>query len=351
MSMKTNDKIQIIYLGNCLSKHGFTPTTVEILGDRLKESFALRQASDKRNYILRMLDMWKVVLFATPSTILLIDTYSTLAFHFAWTSGLLARWRRLKYIPILHGGNLPNRFKKHPLLSRLYLKNAAAIVSPSGYLKEAVEKKFKLSADVIPNFIDLSNYPSIKKKMDTPRLLWVRSFHEIYNPTLAIKILRGLKDKGFEDVTLCMIGPDKDGSLQQVIELAKKMKVEDAIEITGRLSKGDWINKSAKYNIFINTTNFDNTPVSVMEAMSLGFPVITTKVGGIPFLFIDEKEGIMVEPDNASAFISKIKWLFENKENAALISKNAREKATQWDWAIVEKQWISLVEKISKDHR
>ena len=103
-----------------------------------------------------------------------------------------------------------------------------------------------------------------------------------------------------------MVGPDKDGSLSVVKQKATDLDVLDSIYFTGRLSKKEWISKSCDFSFFINTTNADNTPVSVMEAMALGFPVITTNVGGIPYLFINGVEGIQVPANDANAMADAI---------------------------------------------
>jgi glycosyltransferase involved in cell wall biosynthesis len=132
-----------------------------------------------------------------------------------------------------------------------------------------------------------------------PRILWVRSFHELYRPQWAIGILERLLEQ-YPEAALCMVGPDKDGSLEHCQQLAHNKGLADKVYFTGLLSKADWLALSADYDIFLNTTSADNTPVSVMEAMALGMPVVTTKVGGIPWLFADGIEGIMVaEADEA----------------------------------------------------
>lgn len=337
---------KILYLGNQLSKHGFTPTSVETLGERLREDFDITQASSIKNQVLRLVHMWWIVINCRNYDYLLIDTYSSSAFTYAWTSARLAQFFKLKYIPILHGGDLPKRAKNSPDLIDRYIKNAHIVVSPSGYLKTDMEKEAIGNHIIIPNFIDIKNYPfeaKVPSKETGINLFWLRSFHEIYNPYLAIRLLKALAEKGFEKLSLCMVGPDKDGSMEKVKVFAEEQGVAQYLKMTGRLNKTEWIALSRKYNVFINTTNIDNTPVSVMEAMALGFPVITTKVGGIPYLFEDGKEGIMIEPKNEEEFVLAIIDIESNPIKAKTLSENARKKAESWDWSKVKLNWLEIL--------
>lgn len=334
--------VKIIYLGNKLSKHGFTPTSVEALGLRLQEDFDMVLASSKKNQLLRLVHMWWTVLKHKNASYLLIDTYSTSAFIYAWTSAKLAGWLGIKYIPILHGGALPTKAKNSPDKLKQLLDHAHQVVCPSAYLKVELEAILGGDYTIIPNFLDIENYPFEAKapsKETGINLFWLRSFHEMYNPYLAIKLLKALADKGFEKLSLCMVGPDKDGSMDKVKAFAEKQGVAQYLTMTGRLTKPEWIALSKQYNVFINTTNVDNTPVSVMEAMALGFPVITTKVGGIPYLFEDGKEGLMVPPDDCDAFVSAVLKLLADAEETKQLIHHGRKKAESWDWMAIKKLW------------
>tara|TARA_R110001583_G_scaffold8896_2_gene41968 strand:- start:16034 stop:17074 length:1041 start_codon:yes stop_codon:yes gene_type:complete len=340
-------KCKLVYIGNQLSKYGFTPTLVETLGERFKSDFEVVQGSNKQNKLFRLLHIWWLVIRNRKSDYLLIDTYSTSSFLYAWSSAILSRLFHLRYIPILHGGNLPLRAKQSPKLMKQFLSKAYEVVCPSDYLKVEMEKVVGGNYKVIPNFIDLEKYSfeikSIEKGQDI-RLLWVRSFHAIYNPQLAIKVLHQLHENGSDKAKLCMVGPNKDGSLERTKQLVKDYDLSDFVSFTGKVSQKEWIALSKDYNIFLNTTNIDNTPVSVMEAMALGFPVITTNVGGIPYLFQDKIEGIMVDPNNSEKIVSAIKDLKYYPEKTKGISLAARKKASEWDWKIVRMQWLNLLD-------
>lgn len=335
-------KRNLLYIGNKLSKKGSTVTSIETLGNFLKaEGFKVTTASSKKNKILRLLDMlWNVLKFHNKNTVVLIDTYSTQNFYFAVLVACLCRVRNIPYIPILRGGNLPTRLKNSPKKSKALFEGAQVNVAPSHYLMEAFKKKGFTKLIHIPNTIEIDNYPFLLRKNLQPKLLWVRSFATLYNPLLALDILALLKNKGF-DATLTMVGPPKDESLASCKARATQESLP--VTFTGMLSKEAWIALSSQHDIFINTTNFDNTPVSVMEAMALGLPVVSTNVGGLPYLIEDGADGLLVPPEDAATFAEAIEKLLVNPVKAVEIALAARKKVAQFDWEQVKQQWISLL--------
>jgi len=331
----------VLYVGNALSNKGKTVTTIETLGDHLNEISTIKIASNKSNKTLRLLDMVKLVLLNRKSTdLVLIDTYSTTNFYYALIISQLCRILKNKYIPILHGGNLEKRLKSNPKLSKLIFENAHRLVAPSNFLKTVFRSYGYNNVVHIPNTIEIDAYQFKSRPIDTLKLLWVRSFASIYNPQLALNVLESLLNKGLK-AQLTMVGPDVDGSLEKVKNLSKRKKLD--VNFTGKLSKQQWIALSNDHNIFINTTNFDNTPVSVIEAMALGLPVVSTNVGGLPFLISHNEEALLVPPNNIEAMSKAIVKLKKDKNLKSKLITNARYKAEQFDWDVVKSRWIDLL--------
>ncbi|CAH8295179.1 glycosyltransferase involved in cell wall biosynthesis [Mariniflexile fucanivorans] len=332
----------LLYIGNKLSKSGKTETTIETLGKKLSsEGYSVVTSSNKKNKVLRLFDMLMAILkYAKKVDYVLIDTYSTSNFYYAYLCSQLCRFLKLKYIPILHGGNLPNRLKLSPKLCHSIFTNAYLNVAPSVYIQSEFKKYGYSNLIHIPNTINLQNYSFKERNFETIKLLWVRSFSEIYNPFLAVEILKSLLDEGIQ-ASLCMVGPDNDGSLQKTKAYAKTLQVE--VIFTGKLSKPEWIALSKDFNIFINTTHFDNMPVSVIEAMALGLPVISTNVGGMPFLIDNDNDGILVKPNTATEFVSAIKTIRSNPKKMNQMTFNARKKAESYNWDVVKNLWISVL--------
>ena len=60
------------------------------------------------------------------------------------------------------------------------------------------------------------------------------------------------------------------------------------------MKKSSWINLSKDCDIFINTTNYDNMPISVIEAMALGLPIVSTNAGGLKYFHDDGEDALLV---------------------------------------------------------
>lgn len=335
-------KPRLLYIGNKLSQHGSTVTSIETLGALLeREGYPLLYASSYKNKVLRLLDMlYKTFRYRNQVDYVLIDTYSTYNFWYAFLVSQLCRLLGLKYIPKLHGGDLPNRINRCPVLSRLIFQHAYCNVAPSAYLLEAFSHRGYAPIHFVPNTIELINYPFKKRETLKPRLLWVRSFASIYNPGMAIDVYQRLL-KDFPEATLCMVGPDKDGSFEKVRQRAKKEQLQ--VRFTGRLSKKEWIEISQHYDIFINTTHFDNTPVSVIEAMALGLPIVSTDVGGITYLLENERTALLVSDCDTTAMVEAVKRLLSDPHLKADLIAQAQTLVQDFDWQKVKEKWRGLL--------
>ncbi len=334
--------IKIVYLGNRLQQRGLNPTTIDLLLPRFQEmGISCTVASTKSNPILRLFDMVRVLSRnSRDATLVLIDTYSTMAFYYAWITGFWSYLLKVPYVLYLHGGNLPKRLKGR--WNRLVFDHASALISPSGFLKEIFDKA-GYKVQIIPNFIDIHQYPFDKHPIDCPRLLYVRSFDKIYNPIMAVEVISYIL-KHYPQAVLCMVGPDKDGSMQLVKKRLVELGLVERVRLTGKLTKPEWIQLSREYNVFINTTNVDNMPVSIVEAMALGLAVVSTSVGGIPYLIQHGINGLLCKPGNPEEMANQILTLFGSSDLYSKITRQALSTAHSLDWPGVQKKWEEFFE-------
>ncbi|TMM31336.1 glycosyltransferase family 4 protein [Polaribacter aestuariivivens] len=331
----------ILYIGNNLSKQSNYKTTLETLSSLLiKEKYTLILSSNKKNKVLRLLDMIFTLLMQKKKlNYVLIDTFSTKNFYFAFIISQLCRFYKIKYLPILHGGNLPFRLDKSSKTSKLIFSNSYKNVAPSNYLKSEFEKR-GYDAIYIPNTLEIEKYIFKKREQIKPNLLWVRSFKELYNPTLAIEVLFLIK-KEFPSAKLCMVGPEIDNSFNETKKMVNEYDLNDSVKFTGVLPSYKWHKVSELYDVFINTTNFDNTPISVMEAMALGLTIVSTNAGGMPYLINNYEDGILVEKGNPKQMADEIINII--KLNNTNLSSKAREKVENFSWDVVREKWLDIL--------
>ncbi|WP_245583434.1 glycosyltransferase family 4 protein [Salinimicrobium terrae] len=321
---------------------GGSPTSIDTLTPLLKEEgFNVKTASSEKNKLFRLAEMLFTVFRNRKTTdYVLIDTYSTQNFWYAYAVARICQKFNLKYIPILHGGELPSRMERSPKASKRLFGKAYFNVAPSLFMKTVFQQSGFLNVKYIPNSINLQEYYFKERHDLRPKLLWVRAFAEIYSPMQAIKVLELLLPD-YPNAELCMVGPVKDDSWKDCIRYAKLHRLP--VQFPGRLSKKEWTKLSEQYDIFLNTTNIDNTPVSVIEAMALGLPVVSTNVGGLPYLISADIDGVLVPPNEPDRMASAVKNLLQDPQRSSERTRAAREKVEAFDWERVKLMWKSLL--------
>ena len=342
----------VLLVGNFLSSTVGTRSVCEELAGRLTNSnWPVITTSNKPSRLPRLLDMvttiWqKRELYRVAQ----VDVYSGPAFF--WAEIVCCALRRLgkPYVLILHGGNLPLFADRWPGRVRRLLQSAAAVVAPSRYLQEHL-RPYRSVLHLLSNPLDLRAYEYNVRSQPRPRLIWLRAFESIYNPEMAPKVLCLLRES-FPDISLIMVGPDKgDGSKQKMQALAERLEVGNRISLPGRVPKSDvpgWLNRA---DIFLNTTYIDNTPVSVMEAMACGLCIVSTNVGGIPYLLDQGRDALLVPPDDAEAMANAVRRILTEPGLAEWLSRNARRKAEQFDWGNVLPKWKELFIEAARRQR
>jgi glycosyltransferase involved in cell wall biosynthesis len=339
----------ILLVGNYFDSHISSPPVGTGLASRLsKNGRKVLTASRHRNRLYRLADMLATILWRRREyEIAQVDVFSGPAFFWAEASCWVLRLLRKPYVLTLHGGNLPDFAHRWPKRVKRLLQGADAVTAPSLYLKQQMQT-LREDIDLIPNPLEVAEYPFRLRCAPRPKLMWLRAFHAIYNPQLAPLVVSKLRTS-FPEISLVMIGPDKgDGALSQTERLIQKLGLQECIEIIPGVPKHKVSEHLETADIFINTTNVDNTPVSVLEAMACGLCVVSTDVGGIPYLLESQRNALLVPANAPDAIAAAVKRLLEDQELAARLSQNARRKAEQFDWSAILPRWETLFERIAR---
>lgn len=337
----------VLIVDNFLSGQGGHAVSEELAARLSDAGWPVLTTSPRRARLPRLLDMLGAAIrLRGQYRLAVVAVYSGLAFRLTeavcWTLRRLGR----PYVLVLHGGSLPDFARHSPERVRRLLVSAAAVTAPSRYLIEEL-RAYRADIHLLPNPIDLSAFAFRRRDEAKPALIWLRAFHPLYHPALAVEAAALLAAE-WPDVHLTMIGPDKgEGALEQARADAARLKIVERIDFVGPVSRAEVPIQLAKGDIFLNTTTVDNTPLSVIEALACGLCIVSTDVGGLPYLLTHEHDALLVPSGDAAAMAAAVRRLLTEPELAERLSRNARATAEKLDWSRVLPQWEALLAGIA----
>lgn len=346
--MSPISKARLLFIGNFPpSVKGSRSASAELLQRLEVNGWPVMKATSLESRPLKLMDMVSAALFKSNRYDLgVVDAYSGSAFIWAEAVCAVLRFLRKPVILTLHGGGLPAFAERRPRRVRRMLGAAAAVASPSRWIGEFFSK-WRPDIRYIPNAVQVSDYPFRLRTHPEPKLGWLRAFHEIYQPWLAVEALALLKPD-FLHAELTMIGPDKrDGSLERTRDLIRQNRLEGAVKVIGGVPKTQVPAWLAQGEVFLNTTRVESFGVSVLEAAACGLPIVTTNAGELPYLWSDGQDALLVSPDDPEAMAGAVRRLLTEPGLAGGLSRNARLKAEQFDWANVLNSWEELLVQVS----
>jgi len=258
----------------------------------------------------------------------------------------LCRRLAIPQVFFLRGGSLPDLLARHPEWVRRVMQRSEAIVAPSTYMVEQFHRYLgnAVPVRVIPNVVDVVHYPYRHRPIVGPRLLWMRTFHEWYQPEMALDVLEDLR-RTHPEAILTMAGQEK-GLGEAIRAEATRRGLAAAVRFPGFLGPEDKLREFDSHDIYLNTNRVDNMPVSILEAGAYGLPIVATAVGGVPHLLCNGETGMLVPGGDAAAMAQAIRRLLNEPNLAATLSANGRALAESCAWEPVRRQWEDLFAEV-----
>lgn len=210
-------------------------------------------------------------------------------------------------------GKLAKRIVRH-VLSR-----CTRIVVLSGSWRESLETITSTPVDVVANFV-----PSFAGSGERVpgRILFLGRLCEGKGTFLLLEALAKLSREHRQAHLVC----GGDGNLDAVREAAKRLGLEDRVEILGWIGARRKAELLATASIYALPSFAEGMPMSILEALSAGVPVVTTPVGGIPDAITHGEEGLLVPTGNPSALCDALGTLLADAELREKMGSRARAK-------------------------
>lgn len=282
-----------------------------------------------------------------------VDVYHLMA-NSGWSWHLFAApaiWiASLRGKPIVvnyRGGEADAFFNKAWAWVKPSLDRADEIIVPSGFLEHVFGKR-GCATRIVPNVVDLSRF-SMEQNIaagltaDFPRILVARNLEPIYDNATALRALQLVREKlPTAQLVIAGSGPER----QALENLATELGLAEAVTFTGRVDNENMANLYYSANVMLNPSLADNMPNSVLEALASGVPVVSTNVGGVPYLVEDGKTALLVPPQDASAMADAIITVLADPEKARQMREAGVESVRQYTWPKVRAHLLESYERV-----
>jgi len=233
-------------------------------------------------------------------------------------------------------GQAPDHLRRSAI-ARNTLRWVERNAVPSAFL-QGVFREYGISAEVIPNIVDVDRFSFRKRQPLAAKILSTRNFEELYNVACTLRTFRLVQGR-YPGATLTLVGSGSEEPRLRM--LARELGLQN-VRFAGRVAPADIWQYYADADIYLQTPNIDNMPSSVLEAFASGCAVVSTNAGGVPAIVTDGRHGLLVDCGDHAAAAERIVRLLENPALAARLTTEARESCAQYRWETVRAKWVAL---------
>jgi glycosyltransferase involved in cell wall biosynthesis len=241
-----------------------------------------------------------------------------------------------------HSGEAPDHLSRSPFAQHVMRRWVDLNVVPSPFLRDVLAS-FGIPAQVVANSIDVSRFSYRPRDPLRPRLLSTRNFETLYNVACTVRAFAPVQAR-FPEATLTLVGSgSQDAALRRLVAECGLRNVTFA----GKVPPDEMPRYYADADIYVQTPTIDNMPLSVLEAFASGLPSVSTRVGGVPTILIDEVHGLL-SPDNDAAHVAaQIIRLLEHPDVARTYAASAYASCTAYEWPVVREGWLDAYRSVA----
>jgi len=236
-----------------------------------------------------------------------------------------------------HGGNAAPFLHRLGWLAMPFLRAAHRLVVPSRFLSE-VFGPWGLEVEIIDNPVDAPEVRAPSSAGD-PVVLSCRNLGPVYDIATAIDAFALFAETSpAARMIIAGDGPERSDLEQR----AAAAGLADRIEFLGSVEHDDMATVRERATIALNTSRVDNQPVSLIEAMAAGLPIVSTDAGGIPYMVRHEEEALLSPVGDVAALARGMQLLTAEPAVRRRIVAGGLARARSYRWSAVREQWYRV---------
>lgn len=268
---------------------------------------------------------------------------------FAMPAVWIAKLRGIPSVVNYRGGEAEQFFQNSFARVKPTLMASTCVVVPSKFLQQVFSKR-KVSTQIVANIIDIERFSAAKQvpqDSTAPHLLVARNLELIYDNATAIRAFKEILSNYPEaTLTIAGTGPEEE-ALHQLVE---QLSIKGRVSFTGRVDTQAMPALYQSAHIMLNPSRVDNMPNSVLESLASGVPVVSTNVGGIPFLVEHERTALLVPPEDYLAMAEAVQRLLTDRELRNTLIQTGIKFVQQFSWPVVREQWLQVYQQAINEY-
>lgn len=256
-------------------------------------------------------------------------------------------WKK-RLIVTYHGGGAGDYFERHGAFAQRWLRRADKVIVLSGFLKKVFDE-YDIPCVVIPNIVTLRNDIYQPKQSIAPKFISIRHLTSLYRIDLVIRAFAQVLEK-YPEATLDILGQgDKREELEALVkELENEgvRELERKVRFVGQVPNEQIYDYLRANDIMLSAPKIDNMPVSLLEAMNAGLLVISSNVGGVPYMIEHGRTGLLFDSfqdsEVSDQMAEQIMWALEHQKESAAMIDAAHDEVKKYSWNEIRKQLLPL---------
>ncbi len=326
--------MKILLICNYKPEVGGISGQVELLQKYLRsEGHVADIFSTKTSLLQRLLLPLKLLRVARRYDVLHIHCCSGWGFLPAAFGVSVGRRLKKRVVLTYHGGGGERFFDKNTCLVKHYLMRTDANIVLSGFLAKVFDKHH-IPHTIIPNIIELDDKQYRLRETLKPNFICTRAHEELYNIPCILRAFQKTLTE-LPEATLTLVG---GGSQHEALmKMVEEMRLKN-VTFTGRIDNKEIYQYLNQADVMLSAPTVDNMPVSLLEAMNAGLLVISSRVGGVPYMIDEGRTGLLFKNDNNQELAEKMLWTIENTTSTMVMTLTAHQEVKKYRWENIKEK-------------
>jgi len=231
------------------------------------------------------------------------------------------------------GGEADDFLSYYAWALRPFFLMAHVVTAPSEFLVKVLGNRIGVSVQIVPNIVNFSRFVYRERPRLEPKMIVTRHLLRLYDIESVIRAF-GMVQEHYPESSLLIVGTgDQEVYLRGLVLELNLTRVE----FLGYVPQENLPSVYNKCDILLNASLADNFPGSLVEAAASGLAVVSTAVGGIPYIFEDGKSAILVQAGDWQALAAGVLRFLGDPDFAARLRSEALAQCKSYDWSNIRR--------------